>query len=60
MLCMRLRTNGGIGDDDHYVGVGRELIDVGRKCAVLDLHSLELCLRLAAAELELLDDVRIF
>eukprot|EP00588_Corethron_pennatum_P011397 CAMPEP_0194269030 /NCGR_PEP_ID=MMETSP0169-20130528/3263_1 /TAXON_ID=218684 /ORGANISM="Corethron pennatum, Strain L29A3" /LENGTH=301 /DNA_ID=CAMNT_0039010521 /DNA_START=125 /DNA_END=1026 /DNA_ORIENTATION=+ len=49
-------TDPGIADH-HDVGVGREGIDVGRKHRVPHLHAPELRLRLAAAELELFDNI---
>lgn len=55
-ICGR-RLNVRVGDDDHDVGVGGELIDEGRELLVLHLHRHELSLALAAAQLELLDDV---
>ena len=43
--------------DHHDVSVPCESVDVHRELRVAHFHSLELRLRLGAAELELLDDV---
>eukprot|EP00968_Pinguiococcus_pyrenoidosus_P028738 scaffold8075_cov410-Pinguiococcus_pyrenoidosus.AAC.2 len=54
------RLRGGVlGDDDHDVGVRRELLDERLEGAVAHLHAVKGRVRvgLAAAELELLDDV---
>lgn len=42
------RTDGGVGHDDHHVGVGREEVDERRKLIVAHLHALEVCCRFAA------------
>ena len=42
---------------DHHICVGGEDIDVGCKLRVANLHALELRGQLAAAQLELFDDV---
>lgn len=48
----------GTGHDYHDVRVPREHVDVGGELRVAHLHAAELGLRLRAADLELLDDVR--
>lgn len=51
------RTDQGVGQDDHDVGVGGEGVHKGGEGGVANHHALELGLHLAAAQLELLDDV---
>lgn len=46
------RMNAGVGEDDHYVGVAGEKVDVGRKGGVAHFHALELGLCLAATVLD--------
>ena len=53
----RGRLDARVADDDHDVRVRCESVDERAELAVLHLHALELGLRLAAAQLELLDDV---
>ena len=48
----------GAGHDHHDVRVTREHVNVGGELRVAHLHAAELGLRLRAADLELLDDVR--
>ena len=43
--------------DDHDIRVGGEEVNEGREIRITNLHSLKLCLCLAAAQLELLDNV---
>lgn len=52
-----LRTDIGVGHDDHDVGVGGQQLDEGGEARVPHLHRLELRCRFAATQLELLDDV---
>ena len=47
----------GVAHYDHYVGVCRERVDERRELRIANVHALELGLRLATAELELLHDV---
>jgi len=56
--CCRL--NCGITHDDHDVCVAREHVNERRKLGIPHLHALELCLRFAARQFELLDDVADF
>ncbi len=51
------RTDQGVGQDDHDVGVGGEGVHERSEGGVAHHHALELGLHLAAAQLELLDDV---
>ena len=52
-----LRTDGRVGHYDHDVGVGGEHVDERGERRVAHLHRLERGRDLAAAQLELLDDV---
>ncbi len=47
----------GIRHDDHDVGVISEGVDKSCEVRVAHLHAVELCLQLAATQLELLDNV---
>lgn len=51
------RTNVGVVDDHHGIGVGSEGLNVCRKVLVANLHAVELRGHFTAGELELLDNV---
>lgn len=56
-VCKQQLTYAGVRQDDHDVGVGGEDIDEGGEGRVAHLHALERCCHLAAAQLELFDNV---
>lgn len=53
-----VRTDGGIGVNDHYVRVGGEALDQRDELRVAYEHRAEHCAHFAARDLEVLDDVR--
>jgi hypothetical protein len=54
----KVLTNGRVGHNDHYVGVGREDVDESGEVLVLDFHGVELSGEFGAGQLELLYYVR--